>query len=403
LEPIYSIKRDIKLNHKMSYVLETYDRPVKENFASGKGSYLFTDKNEKYLDWCMGLAVLAFGHNHPKLVEAIKKYSEKPWHLSNLFVIQKQEKFAERICKLTGFHSVGFKVDGAGATDLAVKGAVRYFHSIGQKTKNRILCANVSFHGRNITGISAGNNPKHIEGFPLLKNFDHFEFGNLDDFKSKITDRTCAVFFEPIRGESGIQIVPDDHMREIEKICIEKNILLGVDECQAGLYRTGKYFSYMHSGIKPSMVTFAKAVAGSYPCAGVLFEEKIAKSFSIGSEGNTFAGSNLSMSLANCVMDLMLEDGFEKHIMEVSKYIFEKLEKIKNNFPKIIKEIRGRGLMIGLQINENPTKLFDLFLKNKLITVKAGDNVIRILPSLIASKEEIDEGIEIITKSCEEY
>jgi len=387
----------------MSYVLGTYARSVKENFISGKGSYLYNDKNEKYLDFVQGIAVNALGHNHQALVKAMKSNSEKPWHLSNLFLIQEQEKFAERICKLTGFDAVGFQNSGAEATELAIKAAVKYFYSIGQKEKNRILCIKNSFHGRTIGTISAGNNPKHTEGFPLLNNFDHFEFGNHDEMNEKITDKTCAILCESILGESGIKVIPNHCLQGLRKLCDEKNILLICDEIQSGYFRSGKFFAYQYSNIKPDIVPFAKAVAGGYPVGGCLFTKKIANSMGIGSHGSTFAGSPLAMSLANVVLDIMTKKGFEEHLNEVSKYFLLKLNEVQKDFPELILEVRGRGFMIGIKMHDDPSKFISLLLKNKLIVVKASENVIRLFPSLIVSKEEIDEGIKIINKTCNEY
>ena len=387
----------------MSYVLGTYERSVKENFISGKGSYLYNDKNEKYLDFVQGIAVNALGHNHQALVKAMKSNSEKPWHLSNLFLIQEQEKFAERICKLTGFDAVGFQNSGAEATELAIKAAFKYFYSIGQKEKNRILCIKNSFHGRTIGTISAGNNPKHTEGFPLLNNFDHFEFGNHDEMNEKITDKTCAILCESILGESGIKVIPNHCLQGLRKLCDEKNILLICDEIQSGYFRSGKFFAYQYSNIKPDIVPFAKAVAGGYPVGGCLFTKKIANSMGIGSHGSTFAGSPLAMSLANVVLDIMTKKGFEEHLNEVSKYFLLKLNEVQKDFPELILEVRGRGLMIGIKMHDDPSKFISLLLKNKLIVVKASENVIRLFPSLIVSKEEIDEGIKIINKTCNEY
>ena len=359
----------------MSYVLGTYARSVKENFISGKGSYLYNDKNEKYLDFVQGIAVNALGHNHQALVKAMKSNSEKPWHLSNLFLIQEQEKFAERICKLTGFDAVGFQNSGAEATELAIKAAVKYFYSIGQKEKNRILCIKNSFHGRTIGTISAGNNPKHTEGFPLLNNFDHFEFGNHDEMNEKITDKTCAILCESILGESGIKVIPNHCLQGLRKLCDEKNILLICDEIQSGYFRSGKFFAYQYSNIKPDIVPFAKAVAGGYPVGGCLFTKKIANSMGIGSHGSTFAGSPLAMSLANVVLDIMTKKGFEEHLNEVSKYFLLKLNEVQKDFPELILEVRGRGLMIGIKMHDDPSKFISLLLKNKLIVVKASEKM----------------------------
>ena len=383
----------------MSYVLGTYVRSVKENFIKGAGCYLYTDKGEKYLDFVQGIAVNALGHNHEYLVKTMKSQADKPWHVSNLFLIQEQEKFAKRLCELTKFDSVGFQNSGAEATELAIKAAVKYFYSIGEPEKNRILCINSSFHGRTIATISAGNNPKHIEGFPNLQNFDHFDFGNYEQLRKKITKQTCAILIEPILGESGVKIISEKHLKDLRELCNKNNILLICDEIQCGYYRSGKFFAYQYANIQPDIVPFAKAVAGGYPSGGCLFVKKVAECMKVGSHGSTFAGSPMAMGLANAVLDIMLKPGFDTHILEVSKYFFDQLNQLKNKFPKIIKDIRGKGLMIGIQFFEEPNKFLLEFYKNKLITVKASDNVIRILPPLNIKKEEIDEGINIITST----
>ncbi len=383
----------------MSYVLGTYARSIKENFVKGEGCYLYTDKGEKYLDFVQGIAVNALGHNHEYLVKTMKSQADKPWHVSNLFLIQEQEKFAKRLCELTKFDSVGFQNSGAEATELAIKAAVKYFYSIGEPEKNRILCINSSFHGRTIATISAGNNPKHIEGFPNLQNFDHFEFGNYEQLWKKITKQTCAILIEPILGESGVKIISEKHLKDLRELCNKNNILLICDEIQCGYYRSGKFFAYQYANIQPDIVPFAKAVAGGYPSGGCLFVKKVAECMKVGSHGSTFAGSPMAMGLANAVLDIMLKPGFDTHILEVSKYFFDQLNQLKNKFPKIVKDIRGKGLMIGIQFFEEPNKFLLEFYKNKLITVKASDNVIRILPPLNIKKEEIDEGINIITST----
>ncbi len=387
----------------MSYVLGTYARSIKDNFIKGKGCYLYTDKNEKYLDFVQGIAVNAFGHNNEYLVKTMKSQAEKPWHVSNLFLIQEQEKFAKRLCEFTKFDFVGFQNSGAEATELAIKAAVKYFYSIGKPEKNRILCISSSFHGRTIATISAGNNPKHTEGFPRLPSFDHFEFGNHEQLKDKITKKTCAILIEPILGESGVKVIPDHCLKGLRDLCDENGILLICDEIQCGYYRSGKFFAHQYANIKPDIVPFAKAVSGGYPSGGCLFIKKVADCMKVGTHGSTFAGSPMAMGLANAVLDKMLEPGLEEHILQVSKYFFDQLSKIQNKFPKIIKEIRGKGLMIGLQFFEEPSKFLKEFYKNKLIMVKASDNVIRILPPLNVKKKEIDEGIGIIKKTLQEY
>ena len=386
----------------MSYVLGIYPRSIKKNFVKGKGSYLYTDKGEKYLDFCQGIAVNSLGYSHAHLVKTMKEQADKVWHVSNLFLIQEQERFAKRLCEFTEFDFVGLQNSGAEATELAIKAAIKYFYSIGKKHKNRILCIKSSFHGRTIATISAGNNPKHVEGFPILKHFDQFEFGNHEELKEKITDKTCAIMIEPILGESGVKVIPEHCLKGLRELCDEKEILLICDEIQSGYYRSGKFFAYEYANIKPDIVPFAKAVAGGYPAAGCLFVKKVGSAMNIGSHGSTFAGSPMAMSLANAVLDVMFKDDFPKHIKKVSAYFHQKLHEIKSKFPKIIKEIRGKGLIIGICMKDDPTEFIVKLLEKKLITVKASENVIRLLPSLIVKEEEINEAIKIITEACEE-
>ena len=388
----------------MSYVLNTYARSVKENFIKGEGVYLYTDKGDRYLDFCSGISCTNLGYQHKHLAKTMKEMADRPWHLSNLFSIKEQEKFAERICKFTKFDAVGLQNSGTEAVELAIKAAVKYFHSIGKPEKNRLLVCSPGFHGRTIAAMSAGNNPKHTKGFPILNIFDHFEFGNHEQFKEKITDKTCAILIEAIQGEQGLSVMSDNSLKELRDLCDEKGILLICDEVQSGYYRTGKFFAYQHANIKkPDIVTFAKSCANGIACGGTLMVKKVASAFEIGSHGSTFAGGPLAMSMANAVLDVMLEDGFAKHVQEVSKYFHEKLNNIKNKFPNIIKEIRGKGLMVGICMVDEPSKFMEQLLKNKLITVKSASNVIRLYPPLIIKKEDITTGIKILEKTCKEY
>lgn len=388
----------------MSFVLGTYARSVKENFVKGKGCYLYTDKGEKYLDFVQGIAVNALGHCHDHLVKAMKDQSEKLWHISNIFLQEKMEKFAKRLCEHTKFDAVGFQNSGGESVDLAVKAARKYFHSKGQLEKNRILCVNSSFAGRNITAISAANNPKHTEGFhPLLEGFDHFEFGNHEQLKSKITNKTCAIFCEPILGEAGVKVIPDYCLKGLRELCDEKGILLIFDEIQCGYMRSGRFFYHDYANIKPDMCTFAKAVANGYPAGGVLFKKKVAETMTVGSHGSTFAASPMAIKLADAVLDILLEESFSKKVQDISKYFHEKLIDIQSKFSNIIKEVRGLGLLVGIQLTEDPSKFMNKLFENKLITVKASDNVLRLLPPLIVEKDQIDLAIQILKKTCKEY
>jgi len=387
----------------MSYVLNTYARSVKENFVEGKGVYLYTDKGDKYLDFCSGISCTNLGYQNPRLVKTMKEMADKPWHLSNLFLMKQQELYAKRLCEFTKFDAVGFQSSGTESIELAIKAAVKYFHSLGKPEKNRLLVCSPGFHGRTIAAMSAGNNPKHTKGFPILSIFDYFEFGNYKQLKEKITNKTCAILIEAIQGEQGLSVMLDNSLKELRDLCDEKGILLICDEIQSGFYRTGKFFAYQHAHIQPDLVTFAKSCANGIPCGGTLMVKKVALAFSIGEHGSTFGGGNLQMVMANEVLNVMLGDGFAKHVQEVSKYFHEKLNNIKNKFPNIIKEVRGKGLMVGICMVDEPSKFMEQLLKNKLITVKTDSSVIRLYPALVITKKQIDEGIEILEKTCKEY
>ena len=387
----------------MSYVLNTYARSVKENFVKGEGVYLYTDKDDQYLDFCSGISCTNLGYQHKHLVTTMKEMADKPWHLSNLFLIKEQEKFAKRICEFTKFDAVGLQSSGSECIELAIKAAVKYFHSIGKPEKNRLLVCCPGFHGRTIAAISAGCNPKHTKGFPILNIFDHFEFGNYKQLKEKITNKTCAILIEAIQGEQGLSVMSDRSLKELRDLCDEKGILLICDEIQSGYFRTGRFFAYQHANIKPDLVTFAKSCANGIPCGGTLMVRKVASAFSVGEHGATFGGGNLAMVMANQVLSVMLEDGFAEHVQEISKYFHEKLNNLKDQFPNVIKEVRGKGLMVGICMVDEPSKFMEQLLKNKLITVKAASNVIRLYPPLIITKKQIDEGIEILEKTCKEY
>ena len=387
----------------MSYVLNTYARSVKENFVKGEGVYLYTDKGERYLDFCSGISCTNLGYQNPRLVKTMKEMADKPWHLSNLFLMKQQELYAKRLCEFTKFDAVGFQSSGTESIELAIKAAVKYFHSIGKPEKNRLLVCSPGFHGRTIAAMSASNNPKHTKGFPILSIFDYFEFGNHEQLKEKITDKTCAILIEAIQGEQGLSVMSDNSLKELRDLCDEKGILLICDEIQSGFYRTGKFFAYQHAHIQPDLVTFAKSCANGIPCGGTLMVKKVASAFSVGEHGSTFGGGNLQMVMANEVLSVMLEDNFAKHVQEVSKYFHEKLNNIKDKFPNIIKEVRGKGLMVGICMVDEPSKFIEQLLRNKLITVKSASSVIRLYPPLIIKKEDITTGIEILEKTCNEY
>jgi len=387
----------------MSSLAKNYNRR-KIAFKKGKGSFLYSTKGKKYLDFCMGIAVCSLGHANQNLIKSINKQSKKLWHVSNAFQIPEGEKLAKRLTQKTFADSVIFQNSGVEATEAAIKVARRYFYSIGQPKKNRILCIKNSFHGRTLATIYASGSKKMIEGFgPKVDGFDHFEFGNHQSLKKSITKKTAAIMVETVMGEGGIKVIPDWCLKELKKICVKKKILLILDEVQCGIGRSGKFFAFEHSNIKPDIVPIAKGIGGGFPIGAVLMTKKVASGMIPGTHGSTFGGNPLAMSVGNAVLDQILKKGFLQNVKKNSQYFHSELNILKNQYPKIIKEVRGVGLLIGLQLFHDQTNFIKKLMDNKLLTIRAGENVIRILPPLNVKKKEIDLALKIIKKVCREY
>jgi len=386
----------------MSYLAKNYNRK-KISFKYGKGSFLYSTNGKKYLDFVQGIAVNSLGHAHPKLVNVINKQSKKLWHISNAFQIPEGEMLAKKLAKKTFADYVMFQNSGAEATEAAIKVARRYFYSIGKPKKNRILCVKNSFHGRTLAAIYASGSKKMTEGFgPKVAGFDHFDFGNHKSFKKKIKKNTAAIMVETIMGEGGIKVIPDWCLRELRKICNKKNILLILDEVQCGIGRSGDFFAFEKSKVKPDIVPIAKGIGGGFPIGAVLMNKKVASGMTAGTHGSTFGGNPLAMTVGSSVMDIISNKKFLKNVKSISKFFLFNLNKIKNEYPNIIKEIRGRGLLIGIQLKTDQTKFIKKLMDNKLLTIRAAENVVRILPPLNVKKNEINQSLKIIKKVCSE-
>ena len=386
----------------MSYLAKNYNRK-KISFKRGKGAYLFTANGKKYLDFVQGIAVNCLGHSNPRLIKAIKDQSKKLWHVSNAFQIPEGEKLAKKLCKKTFADYVIFQNSGAEATEAAIKIARRYFYSIGKPHKNRILCVKNSFHGRTIAAIFASGSKKMTEGFgPKVSGFDHFSFGDHRSLKKKITKNTAAIMVEPIMGEGGINVIPDFCLRELRKLCNKKKILLILDEVQCGISRSGDFFAFEQSKVKPDIVPIAKGIGGGFPIGAILMNKKVAAGMTPGTHGSTFGGNPLAMAVGNTVMDIVSTKQFLNNVKKSSKYFLSNLNKLKEKYPKIIKEIRGRGLLIGIQLYKDQSNFIKKLMDNKLLTIRAADQVVRVLPPLNVKKKEIDQALKIINKVCAE-
>jgi len=387
----------------MSALAKNYNRK-KISFKYGKGSFLYSTNGKKYLDFVQGIAVNSLGHANPYLIKALNKQAKKVWHVSNAFQIPEGEKLAKRLTQKTFADYVIFQNSGTEATEAAIKVARRYFYSIGKPKKNRILCVKNSFHGRTLAAIYASGSKKMTEGFgPKVEGFDHFNFGDHKSLKKSITNKTAAIMIETVMGEGGIKVVPDWCLKELRKTCNRKNILLILDEVQCGIGRSGDFFAFDKSKVKPDIVPIAKGIGGGFPLGAVLMNKKAASGMIPGTHGSTFGGNPLAMSVGNAVLDQIFKKGFLRNVKDLSKYFHFELNKIKEEFPKIIKEVRGVGFLVGLQLFNDQAKFVKKLMDNKLLTIRAAENVIRILPPLTVKKKEINLALNIIRKVCKEF
>ena len=385
----------------MSSLAKNYKRR-NLSFNKGKGSFLYTKSGSKFLDFVQGIAVNSLGHSNDKLIKAINQQSKKLWHVSNAFKIPEGEKLAKRIVKKTFADSIIFQNSGAEATETAIKAARRYFYSKGKKNKTRIICIKNSFHGRTIAAIHASGSKKMTLGFgPKVPGFDHFEFGDHKKLKKLINKNTAAIMIETVMGEGGVKVIPNWCIKGLRDLCNKKGILLILDEVQCGIGRSGKFFAFEYSKVKPDIVPIAKGIGGGFPIGAVLMTKKIAKAMVPGTHGSTFGGNPLAMVVGNAVMD-QINDKLLNNVKKMSKYFITNLNKLKKEYPKIIKEVRGVGLLIGLQLFKDQTEFIKKLMENKLLTIRAAENVIRILPPLNVKKREIDIALKIISKVCNE-
>ena len=385
----------------MSSVLDTYARKD-ISFTDGKGSYLYTENGEKYLDFVQGIATNILGHCHEHLVKTIQIQSKKLWHVSNAFIIPDQERLAKRLTDNTFADFVCFQNSGTEATEASIKIARKYFHKIGKPEKNRIITFQGAFHGRTLAALFAANNPKHVEGFgPKVEGFDQVPFADHEAVKKAINKNTAAIMIETIVGEGGIKVVPDFCIKGLRELCNEHEVLLILDEVQSA-YRTGNFFAFENSGVAPDIVPIAKGIGGGFPLGACLVTKKVSVGMTAGTHGSTFGGNPLAMAVGNAVLDIIFEKGFLENVKEKGKYFDEGLNKIKTKYPKIIEEVRGIGLIKGIKMLVDNVEFIKKLMNHKMLTVKAEENVIRLFPPLIVQKQELDEALNKIEKVCKE-
>ena len=386
----------------MSSILGTYARKD-ISFKAGKGSYVFAENGDKYLDFVQGIAVNVLGHCHEHLVKAIKEQSEKLWHVSNSFVILEQERLAKRLTDNTFADFCMFQNSGTEATEASIKIARKYFHKTGKPEKNRIITFQGAFHGRTLAALFAANNPKHTEGFgPKVDGFDQVPFADHEAIKRTINKNTAAILLETIQGEGGIKVVPDVCLKGLREICDEHNLLLILDEVQCGVGRTGNFFAFEKSGIVPDIVPIAKGIGGGFPLGACLVTKKVSVGMTPGTHGSTFGGNPLAMSVGNAVLDIIFGKDFLENVKQKGKYFDQGLNKMKDKYPKIIAEIRGAGLIKGLKMLVDNNEFIKKLMIHKMLAIKAEENVTRLFPPLIVNNKELDEAIEKIDKVCKE-
>ncbi len=368
------------------------------SFSHGEGVYLFSD-GKKYLDFGAGIAVNALGHCHPKMVEALSSQAKKLWHVSNIYNINELNNYAEKLVDATFADYAFFCNSGAESVECVIKMIRRHFYTKNQPQKNRIITFTGAFHGRTIATISAAAKKKYLEGFePALDGFDNVEFGDIEAVKKAITKNTAGILIEPIQGEEGIRVADKKFISELREICDEKNLLLAFDEVQCGMGRVGHLFAHEYYGVKPDIIATAKAIAGGFPLGACLATKDAASGMTLGVHGTTYGGNPLAMAVANSVLDIILAAEFLPNVRAVAEYLKNQLIDLQNDFPNLIDEVRGVGLMIGIKINQTieNNELVRRLIDQGLLTVPASDNVIRILPPLIITKDHAKEAVDKI-------
>jgi len=385
----------------MSSILDTYARkPI--SFIRGEGSFLYTEKEEKYLDWIAGIATNILGHCHPGVVQAIQEQSKKLMHVSNAVIIKEAESLAKRITDNTFADKVFFTNSGTESVEGAIKIVRRYFHTIGKPEKNRLVSFSGAFHGRSLAALFLANNKSHTEGFgPAPEGFDQVPFGNHEALKKKINKNTAAIICEPIQGEGGVRVVPDYCLKGLREICDEHGILLIFDSIQVS-FRTGTLLGFENSGISPDLCCVAKGFGNGFPVGAILLTNEVAKGMTHGSHGTTFGNNLLACAAVHATLDVVLAKGFFEEVKTKGEYFDKELKKLKDNFPNIIEEVRGINLIKGLKLKVDTNDFMSKLMKYKLLVVKAGENCIRLFPSLLSTTDELDMGIKIIKKTCEE-
>jgi acetylornithine/N-succinyldiaminopimelate aminotransferase len=383
-----------------SHLLPVFAR-VDLGFERGEGVWLIATNGDRYLDFTSGVAVNALGHAHPHLVAALQEQATKLWHMSNLFKSPDGERLAARLCEQSFADFVFFANSGAEAMEGAIKITRKYHAAKGHPERYRIITFEGAFHGRTLATLAATGAAKYLEGYgPPMDGFDQVPHGDIDAVKKAIGPDTAGILIEPIQGEGGVRSAPNAFFKALRQLCDDKGLLLVFDEVQTGMGRTGELFAYKRLGVTPDVMSLAKALGGGFPIGAVLATAEAASGMTPGSHGSTFGGNPLAVAAATAVLDVMLKPGFFDHVQKMSLLLKQKLASVVDRYPKVLAEVRGEGLLIGLKAVVPSGDLVNALRDQKLLTVGAGDNVVRFLPPLIVNEQEIEESVQRLDRAC---
>jgi acetylornithine/N-succinyldiaminopimelate aminotransferase len=383
-----------------THLLPTYAR-VDLAFARGEGAWLISTTNERYLDFSGGVAVNVLGHAHPRLLAALNEQAQKVWHVSNLYRVPEAERLADRLCAASFADLVFFCNSGAEAMECSIKVARKHHAASGHPDRYHIITFEGAFHGRTLATLAAGGNKKYLDGFgPVAEGFDQVPFGDLEAVKRAIGPATAAILIEPIMGEGGVRVVPNQFLQRLRGLCDEHGLLLMFDEVQAGVGRTGRFFAYERTGVKPDILALAKGLGGGFPVGACLATADAGKGMTPGTHGSTFGGNPLAMAVGNAVVDVLLAPGFLEGVRKKALLMRQRLAEVHDRHGDVIAEVRGEGLLLGLRTNIPNGDLVDALRAEHVLAVAAGDNVVRLLPPLVISESEISEGMERLDRAA---
>jgi acetylornithine/N-succinyldiaminopimelate aminotransferase len=373
-------------------------------FERGEGCWLTATSGERYLDFTSGVAVNALGHCHPYLIAALQEQATKLWHMSNLFKSPDGERLAARLCDESFADFVFFANSGAEAMECAIKVTRKYQFARGKPERHRIITFDGAFHGRTLATLAATGSAKYLEGFgPPAEGFDQVPLGDLEAVKKAIGPHTAGILIEPLQGEGGVRAAPHAFFRALRELCDANGLLLVFDEVQTGMGRTGELFAHRRLGVTPDVMSLAKALGGGFPIGACLATADAAAGMTPGSHGSTFGGNPLAIAAANAVLDVMLKPGFLEHVQKMSLLLKQKLASVVDRHPAVLAEVRGEGLLIGVKAVVPSADLVAALREEKLLTVGAGENVVRFLPPLIVSEAEIAQSVDCLERACAKF